>query len=107
MDHEIKFEEVACNICGSKDSSVYLTRGDLYTFLPGSFTMVVCRNCGLIYQNPRPDEENFEQIYPPDYYQYDRELPNETLMRREANHYGLRKRVNLILKYQKVKGFQF
>jgi len=101
LDHEIKFEEVVCNLCGSKDSSVYLTRGDLNTFLPGSFTLVVCRNCGLVYQNPRPSKESFEQIYPSDYDQYDQRLHTESTIRRVSHQYGLRKRVNLILKYRK------
>src|SRR5450830_1636788 len=102
MPNEIEFERVPCNLCGSTEFEPYLERGDLNTSLPGTFTMVRCRKCGLVCQNPRPAPQSFEMIYPPEYDQYTPGLEQEKALRRVDRRYGLRKRVNLVLGYKKT-----
>jgi len=102
MPDKIEFEQVTCNLCGSPDFETYLEREDLYTLLPGKFRLVRCRQCGLVYQNPRPAPPSFELIYPAEYGPYTPGLKEENALRRLDRRYGLRKRVNLVLKYQKT-----
>jgi len=56
-------EIVNCNICGSSDSRLYLNL-DGYSYRK-------CRNCGLVYQNPRPDFTHLKNIYNEDYFNYE------------------------------------
>ena len=55
---------VNCNFCKSDD---YLFLFSLDKFkIP--FTIVKCRRCGLIYQNPRPNPDLIKSFYSKDYY---------------------------------------
>lgn len=56
---------VACDLCGCDDASHYLTGRDWGV---GSFQVVRCMNCGLLYTNPRPSSEWLNKYYPSDYY---------------------------------------
>lgn len=96
----IEFEKVKCNFCGRSNFSVQVAREDLNTFLPGKFTMVECNNCGLIYQNPRPSQSSWEQIYPEKYDQYKDDRKSSSF-KKLSTRYGLRKRINSIRKYCK------
>jgi SAM-dependent methyltransferase len=51
--------EITCACCGTS-SCIEAFSGDRYKF---GLRTVVCRNCGLIFTNPRPDEEWFEDFY--------------------------------------------
>jgi SAM-dependent methyltransferase len=101
MTKEILLEKVPCNLCGSEDSLKLLTRGDLYTFLPGDFTFVTCRKCGMVYQNPRPTIESINLIYPSEYEPYDPLIFTQNKIQHIVSHYGLRKRVKLVKKYKR------
>ena len=63
-------ETVACNLCGSTSFTPihqipdYLLERDVQT------TLVQCKNCGLMYQNPRPTLEEMGTHYPPEYESY-------------------------------------
>jgi 2-polyprenyl-3-methyl-5-hydroxy-6-metoxy-1,4-benzoquinol methylase len=64
-------EALACNQCGSWDSTVvargtdreYFTSDDVYS-------IVQCDKCSLIYLNPRPVTAELSRIYPPGYHSY-------------------------------------
>jgi len=48
-------EEVKCNICNS---------GDYYLLVvKNSFHVVKCKNCGLVYVNPRPEKKELKEFY--------------------------------------------
>jgi len=56
-------EEIKCNICGSVDD---------YPFLKmDGFIYRKCRNCGLIYQNPRPVFIDLKNRYHDNYFDYE------------------------------------
>jgi len=101
MTLEIELEPVVCNLCGSNEYDPYLERMDLYTSLPGVFKMVRCRNCGLIYENPRPTANSWDAIYPPSYGQYNPSAQTQKLLSRLSRIYGLRKRARFIQRYKK------
>ncbi|TFG64602.1 MAG: class I SAM-dependent methyltransferase [Spirochaetales bacterium] len=69
---EIK-QEVPCNLCGSGQYKPRL--------LCNGFTFVECLRCGLVYQNPRPRDEDVLSRYGNDYFTYEYE--------NEANFFGL------------------
>lgn len=73
------FVEVACGLCGSRNR-IEVGRG--YRF--GIRTRVVlCRSCGLVYQNPRPSEAKLSVFYDQDYrrlYSGSNEIPPASLV---------------------------
>lgn len=63
----VKFEEVTCLICKSNDhiEKLFIAK-DLLCGLPGEFNVVKCLGCGLVFQNPRPQEQFIGNYYPDD-----------------------------------------
>src|SRR3989338_6085277 len=54
-----KLEQTACNYCQQDDCAV-LNRQDRYGF---PITSVICKQCGLIYINPRMSKEGYQRFY--------------------------------------------
>ncbi len=63
----LDLEPVVCDYCGSDVADVLLTGADRLCGLPGTFTVVRCRGCGLARTNPRPTPESLARVYPPGY----------------------------------------
>ncbi len=59
---EYKTEAVDC-FCGSKEY-IPITEMDRYGF---DYQLVLCRNCGLLYANPRMTENTFREFYENEY----------------------------------------
>lgn len=57
---EKKTEEVICNFCSADNYKV--------KYHVGGFQYVQCRNCGLVYVNPRLTKEEIEKLYTEDYF---------------------------------------
>jgi SAM-dependent methyltransferase len=53
---------VPCNLCGASDHVALLTGATDGT------PIVECRSCGLVYQSPRPTDEELAAIYGADYF---------------------------------------
>jgi len=47
-------EHICCNLCGAQEADLIYQGPDRMLGHPGSFPLVQCRRCGLIYQSPRP-----------------------------------------------------
>lgn len=62
-----QFEWVDCYLCGSRESSPFITGEDDLTGKPGKFTFVTCTTCGLRYQNPRLSIEHIGAYYDDEY----------------------------------------
>ena len=60
---EIKAETVSCDFCGSNDYEKLFDAGVLYSNLPGSFSVVKCRECNLVFTNPRPTRDSMSFFY--------------------------------------------
>ncbi|HCT30221.1 MAG TPA: hypothetical protein DIW31_05700, partial [Bacteroidales bacterium] len=58
-----KFESICCAICGSVDSEL-LAEKDRYGL---ECHVVICRNCGLVYVNPRMTQDSYNQFYDGEY----------------------------------------
>jgi 2-polyprenyl-3-methyl-5-hydroxy-6-metoxy-1,4-benzoquinol methylase len=67
----VRTESVACNQCGSRDADI-VGRGTDREYYSSAdvFAVARCRNCGLIYLNPRPASDELPRIYPPSYHSY-------------------------------------
>lgn len=59
-----------CPLCRSDDPVFLFNSKDREHPIPGEFPIVSCRNCGLVYLNPRPDEASLLECYPDDYDSY-------------------------------------
>lgn len=67
---EIVLEIARCPLgCHGGDETLFIGR-DLLHDLPGEFTVVRCRACGLMRTSPRPTPQTMAFYYPPDYGPY-------------------------------------
>ena len=67
---EKTLQYVSCNLCGENRTELLFVSKDMLLNKPGNFEIVKCKNCELIYLNPRPSEEAMQQYYPVQYYSY-------------------------------------
>ena len=58
---DIQLAECDCNLCGLRNDKVIFERLD-------GLRVVQCRNCGLVYVNPRPKDELIPTLYDKDYF---------------------------------------
>jgi SAM-dependent methyltransferase len=65
-----RLERVACDLCSSSDAEPFLEERDLLHGVEGRFNLVRCRECGLLYLNPRPTAEEMVRYYPESYAPY-------------------------------------
>lgn len=96
-------ETVTCNLCHSAESDplyclpdLLLGRSEVQT------TLVKCRQCGLVYQNPRPTLEEIGAHYPPEYESYDPEPAgrNASWLMEKAIAYGIQKRCRFVTRHK-------
>lgn len=59
-------------------------------------TFVLCTNCGLIFQNPRVNQSEINEYYPPEYDSYQVQDMDSRDMSSRINQYGLSKRSRII-----------
>ena len=62
-----EYEYVNCNVCGEDKTELMFATKDLQFDYPGAFFLVKCKNCGLVYLNPRPTKHTIGNYYPADY----------------------------------------
>ena len=63
-------EVTTCLLCNSTELNLLFTTKDQLHGLPGTFALVRCRRCGLIYLTPRPNRQAILDYYPDDYSAY-------------------------------------
>lgn len=66
----VTLENVSCPLGCNQNDEVVLTGRDLLHDIPGEFTIVKCRTCGLMRTTPRPTPETIGYYYPDDYGPY-------------------------------------
>jgi SAM-dependent methyltransferase len=97
-------ENINCNFCGNTSPEDLFTLTDLLLERKDVQSQFVqCQSCGLVYQNPRPTQEEMGQYYPPEYESYtdstsDRELP---WLLKKAYAYGISKRRRVVTRRKK------
>jgi SAM-dependent methyltransferase len=64
-----RMETVPCDLCRSDQSDLLIRQRDLLLAVTDEeFTIVRCRQCGLVYLNPRPSRDLIGTYYPSFYY---------------------------------------
>jgi SAM-dependent methyltransferase len=66
-----RLETIDCPLCGATQYHEQHSGPDLFMRLPGTFHLVRCSECRLLYQNPRPPLDEIGQYYPNHYGSYD------------------------------------
>ena len=67
---DVALEDLGCPLDCPRSDETILTGRDLINGLPGTFTIVRCRTCGLMRTNPRPAPGSMGFFYPDDYGPY-------------------------------------
>src|SRR5574340_1228707 len=70
MMNSIQLESVPCPLHCSENDEIVLVGRDRLHCLPGEFTIVKCRTCGLMRTNPRPTSGSIGFYYPDNYGPY-------------------------------------
>lgn len=97
-------ESVLCNYCNSSSSVLLYTIPDFYLNKQDKFyTLVKCNNCGLIYQNPRPTQDEIREAYPSIYEAFNLHQKKSWLETKVIQH-GLEKRSKAITSIKKTPG---
>jgi SAM-dependent methyltransferase len=91
-----EWEKVPCPFCGSTEYSIYERFGSEF-----QFTYVLCRDCSLVYQSPRPkyNQDFIDSAYA-SYYQFSDDLDlnsNSTVQHSSVNMF--KEEVENLLKY--------
>lgn len=60
-------EWTTCNLCGSNQTALYYEGCDRQLGGAERFRQVRCQQCGLIYLNPRPSQDEIDRYYPDNY----------------------------------------
>ena len=97
-------EKVNCDLCGANDTELVLEERDRLHHLDGAFRLVRCRQCGLVYLNPRPTIEEMARYYPSDYHPYSSLNDHPSVLVRLDHRYGVNKRCRAVIARSKVKG---
>ena len=96
-------ETVVCDLCGADDAEeVFLLRDYLHN-IEGIFRLVRCRQCGLMYLNPRPTIEEMPRYYPDDYHAYRVIDGTLSFITRLDYRYGIIKRCRAVIAYSGLK----
>ncbi|MEM2676114.1 MAG: class I SAM-dependent methyltransferase [Candidatus Bathyarchaeia archaeon] len=96
-------ETVACDLCGNDDTEIVFVERDRLHHIDGVFYLVRCRQCGLMYINPRPTFEEIRRYYPRDYHAY-KAYDHASLIARFDYRYGIRKRCQAVIVHTGLRG---
>lgn len=78
---ELAVEEVTCAVCGGQEAKHVATGYDYeYRTSRQAWHYGRCTECGLVYLNPRPATSELGAIYPPNYYSFDEEKRDVSLV---------------------------
>lgn len=98
----LELESTNCPFCESDVADLFCEVRDYYLQNPGEFTFVRCRQCGLIYLNPRPTLSAMEMYYVA-YEGNDVSSKKSSLLKYGLAQYGLWKRCRPLI-YLKSSG---
>ncbi len=84
-------ETITCPLCASSNSRLVFKRKDwVFQVSEEAFCVVRCHNCGLVYVNPRPAEEEIHDYYTEEF--YDTTITGTDLLKRNAQQLQLKYR---------------
>jgi len=66
---KVELEYINCDLCGCEFHKIRYKQPDLWLWVNQfEFPIVECTNCGLVYVNPRPNQDTMKFYYPSDYH---------------------------------------
>jgi len=77
-----QLEHTSCDLCGQDKWWLQFITQDWMHHQPGKFQVVKCKNCNLVYLNPRPTADSILMYYPDDY-EYGPPQPHEIITLRQ------------------------
>jgi SAM-dependent methyltransferase len=98
-------EHVSCNLCNGRGVDGLFNIPDLMLDnVENVASFVKCRNCGLVYQNPRPAIDQMGFYYPREYtpFNFQQELSRGSQIQRSIIQYGFDRRRRIVLHYKKT-----
>lgn len=90
--------KVRCDFCKADDYELMFELKDYLHHIEGTFRLVRCRRCGLIYLNPQPTREELRKYYPNDYHAYKPLSSVSSPFERLDRYYGIDKRCRAVVK---------
>ena len=58
------YQNVRCCVCNQDNTGeAFTVHRDYALNVHGEFRIVKCKNCGFVYQNPRPDSDLLKHLY--------------------------------------------
>lgn len=91
-------ETIHCALCGAAEQEFLYQIPDLMLErMDVSATFVRCRICGLIFQNPRPTDQEMKSHYPAEYTPYHPLVSSTSRIHQWLENYGQKKRCRLVL----------
>lgn len=91
-------KEIQCDLCKSDDYELMFELKDYLHHIEGTFRLVRCRRCGLMYLNPQPTREELKKYYPSDYHAYKPLSSVDSPFKRLDRYYGIDKRCRAVAK---------
>lgn len=71
LQHKTVLEYTNCNLCGGDDTILLFEIQEKITGNKERYNVVKCKNCGLVYTNPRPSKKSIYKYYQEEsYYAY-------------------------------------
>lgn len=96
---KIDIEVIPCPLgCPQNDENI-LTGRDLLHNLPGEFTVVKCKTCGLMRTNPRPTSKSMGFYYPDNYGPYESTIIKENQVQGTQDITWKQKIKNLVFRF--------
>ncbi|PDW01079.1 class I SAM-dependent methyltransferase [Candidatus Chloroploca asiatica] len=92
-------EIVACWLCGARQANRWQTTHDYMVPSAEEYTYVRCKQCGLVYLNPRPTWAERDAHYTTSYRGYHRLATEPAPDQRQSMAYGLRKRWRILTRH--------
>lgn len=81
---------VNCNLCGNNDTERLYEVPECTDQSSEVYSLVRCKNCGLVYVNPRPIDELLHKYYPQEsYYAYQKREESNTSFKDKLKNYLL------------------
>ncbi len=98
-------ETIHCDSCGADDTRTLLTNADWQIPDLEPFSLVQCKQCGLVYLNPRPTPQAIGAFYPEDYAPFRTAIEDEpSVLMRWIRGYKMRQLRKTVERYVKQPG---
>ena len=93
---------VQCDLCAADDTELVYEEKDYLHHTDGTFSLVRCRRCGLMYLNPRPSVEEMPRYYPESYEPHRPIDSQSPLLVRLEHRYAMHKHCRAIIAHTSV-----